>query len=152
MSLPRASWSRSAPRLVIGPLLGLLGACTASLVERRIDELRTTLADAERRGAGSCAPVELALSSVHLEFAQLELREGDEQRAERHLVVAEPNGKAALRRTKEGDCHPSAEGPSASAGAQSASASARADTPRFHPKDTTSRSGQVAASSAPPPR
>ena len=151
MSLPRVSRSRSAQRLVIGLLLGLLGACTGSLVERRIDELRATLADAERRGAGSCAPVELALSSVHLEFGQLELREGDEQRAERHLIVAEPNGKAALRRTKEGDCHPSAEGPSTSAGSMSA-ASARGDTPRFHPKATTSRSGQVAASSTPPPR
>jgi hypothetical protein len=90
-----------------GVALLALSGCAGSMVQQRMDELRTTLEEAERRGAARCAPVELALSSVHLEFARLELREGDEQRAERHLVVAEPNGKAALRRTKEGDCHPS---------------------------------------------
>lgn len=78
------------------------------MVQQRMNELNSTLEEAERRGAARCSPVELALSRVHLEFAGLELREGDEQRAERHLIVAEPNGRAALRRTKEGDCHPSA--------------------------------------------
>jgi hypothetical protein len=113
-------------------LLGGLAACAPSLVERRVDELRGIVAEAQRRGAGSCAPVELALSSVHLEFAQLELREGDEPRAERHLIVAEPNGKAALRRTKEGDC-------------QASSQSAAVDLPARIRTENTSRPSKVAA-------
>jgi hypothetical protein len=158
MSLARASRLRAGlvllargtarvEHLQVGLSLCLLGACTGSLVERRIDELRATLADAERRGAAHCAPVELALSSVHLEFAQLELREGDEQRAERHLIVAEPNGKAALRRTQEGDCQPSAESAAkeGSSGSDSSRSGAQAGAPHVDGPSTTSRSGRVAA-------
>lgn len=118
-------------------LLALSG-CAGSIVQQRMDDLRATLDEAERRGAASCAPVELALSSVHLEFARLELREGDEQRAERHLIVAEPNGKAALRRTKEGDCHPSSASVAASSGA------ARPSEPQPLPRTNTSRPQRVA--------
>ena len=123
-----------------GLLLLSIGGCAGSMVEQRMDELRSTLQEAERRGAARCAPVELALSSVHLEFARLELREGDEQRAERHLVVAEPNGKAALRRTKEGDCHPSAA--SVAAASSSAGGARVSETPA--PPRSTSRPQKVA--------
>jgi len=147
MSL-RVSSKLRAVRGGVGLVLLGFSACAGSLVERRIDELRATLVDAERRGAASCAPVELALCSVHLEFAQLELREGDEQRAERHLILAEPNGKAALRRTKEGDCHPSAESAGTHAAAadssQAAGASGSKEPRTERASSTTSRSSRVA--------
>lgn len=84
--------------------LTMAAGCASSLLERRVDELRNVIADATKHGAARCAPVELALSSVHLEFAELELRQGDAQRAEQHLILAEPNGKAALRLATEGRC------------------------------------------------
>jgi OmpA-OmpF porin, OOP family len=138
MNLRRIASHRTGSCACAGLLLGL-GGCAGSMVQHRIDELRSTLEDAERRGAARCAPVELALSSVHLEFARLELREGDEQRAERHLIVAEPNGKAALRRTKEGDCHPSA----ASVAANTPSAGGVRQ-PQPVPRSTASRPQRVA--------
>jgi hypothetical protein len=140
-------------RSALFPLLAL-SACGPTLIERRADELRSILTEAQSRGAASCAPVELALSSVHLEFAQLEQREGDEARAERHLILAEPNGKAALRRTKEGDCHASATASSATGSSGSSSPvsdrdhktadSAHPDEPVVRPSNT-SRPARVAA-------
>lgn len=131
-------------------LLTGVAACAPSLVERRVDELRAVVTEAERRGAASCAPVELALSSVHLEFAQLELRQGDEPRAERHLILAEPNGKAALRRTKEGDCQASAQSAAAfdSAGGVEAPSRPSADGEKLPTRirtANTSRPAKIAA-------
>lgn len=117
-------------RLQAGWLLVLsCAACASSLVERRVDELRAIVEEAQRQGAGRCAPAELALSSVHLEFAQLELREGDLERAERHLIVAEPNGKAALRLAKEDKCS----APSATSSAPPQAGAARPALPSSRP-------------------
>ena len=142
----RNEFLRSRARRHVSTLLLLaLSGCGPSLIERRADELRSIVAEAQSRGAASCAPVELALSSVHLEFAQLELREGDEARAERHLILAEPNGKAALRRTKEGDCHASAiAGSSGSDMRHKTADSAQQDVPAVRPSNT-SRPARVAA-------
>jgi hypothetical protein len=85
-------------------LLACLPACAYRYIERRVDALAHVVEEASRAGAATCAPVELALSQVHLEFARHELLEGDAPRAERHLTLAEPNGQAALRLAKEHKC------------------------------------------------
>jgi hypothetical protein len=85
-------------------LLACLPACAYRYIERRVDALAHVVDEATTAGAATCAPVELALSLVHLEFARHELLEGDAPRAERHLTLAEPNGRAALRLAKEHKC------------------------------------------------
>lgn len=84
--------------------LALAPACAYRYIERRVESLAQVVDEADRAGAATCAPVELALSRVHLEFARRELRDGDAPRAERHLTLAEPNGQAALRLAKEQKC------------------------------------------------
>jgi hypothetical protein len=86
--------------------LSLAPACAYRYIERRVDALNQVVEEATRAGAATCAPVELALSRVHLEFARHELEDGDAPRAERHLTLAEPNGQAALRLAKEHKCSP----------------------------------------------
>lgn len=84
--------------------VSLAPACAYRYIERRVDALTQVVDEATRAGAATCAPVELALSRVHLEFARHELADGDAPRAERHLTLAEPNGQAALRLAKEHKC------------------------------------------------
>jgi hypothetical protein len=85
-------------------LLTFAPACAYRWIERRVDALSQVVDEATRAGAATCAPAELALSRVHLEFARSELSEGDAPRAERHLTLAEPNAQAALRLAKEQKC------------------------------------------------
>jgi hypothetical protein len=98
--------------LVLG--LSLAPACAYRYIERRVESLAQVVDEADRAGAATCAPVELALSRVHLEFARRELSDGDAPRAERHLTLAEPNGQAALRLAKEQKCSSEASEPQAS--------------------------------------
>jgi hypothetical protein len=84
--------------------LALAPACAYRYIGRRVDALAQVVDQATRAGAATCAPVELALSRVHLEFARHELADGDAPRAEQHLTLAEPNGQAALRLAKEHKC------------------------------------------------
>ncbi|MDD9933703.1 MAG: OmpA family protein [Myxococcales bacterium] len=77
-------------------LVALLSACvdTASLDDRMMRvqrRLELVLAD----GAYACAPRELALARAHLEFARVELSQGDPRRAREHLKTAELNTGAA---------------------------------------------------------
>jgi hypothetical protein len=62
------------------------GACTqAALLRGRIAGTHQIAAEAERNGARSCAPRELAMAHAHLEFAEIELI----QRAQRLLMPAQ---------------------------------------------------------------
>jgi hypothetical protein len=97
---------RSASVLLIG-----VSACASGSVARRADALEQIVASASQRGALQCAPEELALARVHLEFARLELSQGDPHKAERHLTLAEPNAKAALRVASDARCKTSASRP-----------------------------------------
>lgn len=102
----RSRWlphdSRSA-LLLCGVLVCTLLACAPSSVARRIESVALVAEQAARRGAKVCAPEELALARVHLEFARLELRQGEVGLADRHLTLAEPNAKAALRLSNASD-------------------------------------------------
>ena len=80
------------------------GACANRQLTRTVSELEALALKASHQGAALCAPEELALARVHLEFARFELTQGDPSRAHRHLVVAEPNARAALRVTTSSSC------------------------------------------------
>lgn len=78
--------------------LTLLGTSCAqgAAVTGRIRGVAATVEDAEKNGAMTCAPRELALAKSHLEFAQIELDQGELENAKEHLAKAEPNAQAAL--------------------------------------------------------
>jgi hypothetical protein len=97
--------------------LFVLGAgCASTAIVTRAEELEQIIAAATQRGARECAPQELALAKVNLEFARLELSEGDRRRADHHLTLAEPNAKAALRVASDGKCKAAAVPPALAAG------------------------------------
>ncbi len=84
----------------------LLPACTeAHVLQGHIDGLREITSQAAKNGALQCAPQELALAEVNLEFAELELSQGDRSRASEHLVLAETNAHAALKLSPEARCN-----------------------------------------------
>lgn len=83
--------------LLCAASVGLASACASAAVHRQVQTLDTIVQQAAQRGAGECAPEELALARVHIEFARSELDQGESKQAARHLVLAEPNAKAALR-------------------------------------------------------
>ncbi len=87
----------------LGALSGT--GCTQShLIQGRIDGLKQLAEDARDNGAYRCAPQELALAIAHLEFAQIEIDQGDPSRALEHLTVADPNARAAVRLSPRGEC------------------------------------------------
>jgi OOP family OmpA-OmpF porin len=63
--------------------------------DARFAGLRHAIDQATRAGAYRCAPRELAFARAHLDFATLELEQGDPSRAQQHLVEAESNAGAA---------------------------------------------------------
>jgi len=109
-------------KLTCAGLLGLLG-CGSATVARRIDSVATVAERAGKQGARRCAPEELALARVHLEFARLELRQGEPVLADRHLTLAEPNAKAAVRLSESADCTRPADAARGSDGARTSSPS-----------------------------
>ncbi len=75
----------------------VLAACTdAHLLRGQVQGLSKVAAEAKNNGAERCAPRELALAESHLRFAQIELDQGFPSAAEKHLLVAAPNARAAL--------------------------------------------------------
>lgn len=82
-----------------------LPACTeAHVLQGHIDGLREITSQAAQNGAMKCAPQELALAEANLEFAELELAQGDQGRAREHLVLAESNAHAALKLSPDERC------------------------------------------------
>lgn len=73
--------------------------------------MRELARQAEANGARNCAPRELALAQAHIEFADVELDQGDVRRAEEHFALAEPNARAALRMSPPERCLPRPEPP-----------------------------------------
>ncbi len=76
--------------------LGLTAACSVSHVTPgRLDGLRSAIDEVTRAGGYRCAPRELSLARANLEFAELEVQQGDLSRAQEHLNLAESNAGAA---------------------------------------------------------
>jgi OOP family OmpA-OmpF porin len=87
--------------------LALSGCTEAYMLEGRIDGLREITVQAREHGAYVCAPQELALAETNLEFAANDLAQGDQDRVEEHLVIADANAKAALSLSPGTECsHP----------------------------------------------
>jgi OOP family OmpA-OmpF porin len=95
--------SARLPSLVLVALLA--GACAQGTVMRgRIRGLSTTVDDAEKNGAMRCTPRELAIARSQLEFATIDLDQGEELLAEGHLGKAEPNAQAAFQNSPPDRC------------------------------------------------
>jgi len=88
---------RTRSLLWVAVLALLESACAQGPALRgKIRGLSTTLEDAEKNGAMTCAPRELAVAKSQLEFAQIDLEQGQLSNAETHLAKAEPNAQAAF--------------------------------------------------------
>jgi outer membrane protein OmpA-like peptidoglycan-associated protein len=70
----------------------------------KIRGLTTTVDDAEKNGAMKCAPRELAIARSNLEFAAIDLDQGQLMNAEAHLAKAEPNAQAAFQNSPPDRC------------------------------------------------
>ena len=82
----------------------VLAACgNPTNVRARQDALNTELAKARSMGAKDCAPEEFARSEAQLEFALIEIKQGDYIRAEDHLEEGFRMAKAAQRGAKNCD-------------------------------------------------
>jgi OOP family OmpA-OmpF porin len=93
----RACCRRGWPA-TFGPaaLLALLGGCAhAGEIDQAIDGVQRRLEQVLSTGGYNCAPRELALARAHLEFARVELAQGNSGRADEHLQEATLNASAA---------------------------------------------------------
>lgn len=90
--------------LALALAFALAGCAQGSALAGRVDGLRQLVERAAEQGAYECAPRELALARAHLDFADVEMVQGNLARAEAHVRIAEPNGRAALRLSPEGRC------------------------------------------------
>jgi outer membrane protein OmpA-like peptidoglycan-associated protein len=91
-----------APLAIVG--LVCVGCGLAENVDRGIDGVEHRLEQVLSAGAYYCAPRELALARAHIEFARVELAQGDPRSAENHLEEAELNARAAERLSPRERC------------------------------------------------
>lgn len=84
--------------------LSCSGCTEGYVLQGQINGVREIAKEAADHGAYRCAPIELALAEANVEFAKVELDQGDQGRAREHLALAEPNAKAALRMSPKGKC------------------------------------------------
>lgn len=106
-SASRASSRGSLQRVqagIVASCLSILSCGSLPVPASRMDSLRATIERATHAGAFDCAPRELALARAHYDFAQVELRNGNATRAERHIAVAEQNVGAAQVLTPDRGC------------------------------------------------
>jgi OOP family OmpA-OmpF porin len=101
-----SSFVRGASRIVAAALVALvLGGCSQGPVLRgRVKGLESVVAQAEKNGAMKCAPRELALARSQLEFASVDLSQGEMSAARAHLEIAEPNAQSALSESPPDKC------------------------------------------------
>ncbi len=89
---------------VLAVVLFASGCAQGPALRGRIAGLTTTVADAEKNGAMTCAPRELAVAKSQLEFATLALDQGQLSVAKAHLAKAEPNAQAAFSMSPADRC------------------------------------------------
>jgi outer membrane protein OmpA-like peptidoglycan-associated protein len=99
--------ARSTPAGLALALATLLAASACSqgpALRGKIKGLSTTVADAEKNGAMTCAPRELAVAKSQLEFAEIDLDQGEYSDAVAHVEKAEPNALAAFAMSPADRC------------------------------------------------
>lgn len=90
------SLGRLRARYIGGVGLVLAFACASPQhLDAHVDDIEQRLIAAEDAGAMRCAPRQLAIARSHLAFAHIEREQGFASRAERHLVIADENARAA---------------------------------------------------------
>jgi OmpA-OmpF porin, OOP family len=90
--------------VVVALVSGASGCAEGPALRGRIRGLSTTVEDAEKNGAMTCAPRELAVAKSQLEFATIDLDQGQFSSAEAHLAKAEPNAQAAFSMSPADRC------------------------------------------------
>ena len=90
--------------VVVAFVSGASGCAEGPALRGRIRGLSTTVEDAEKNGAMTCAPRELAVAKSQLEFATIDLDQGQFSSAEAHLAKAEPNAQAAFSMSPADRC------------------------------------------------
>ncbi len=84
-------------RVLLAVVAAIAAACaTGGKLRQRSEVLGSDIEKAKRSGGVRCAPKELALSEVNVEFALTEISQGRATRAKEHLDAAETNVKRAL--------------------------------------------------------
>ena len=92
-------------RAILACAVALCAACSrAQQVEHAIDDVQRSLEQALSYGAYYCAPRELALARAHLEFARVDLAQGDPDGAASHVSEASLNARAAERLSPQERC------------------------------------------------
>jgi outer membrane protein OmpA-like peptidoglycan-associated protein len=87
-----------------GVLLLSTACAEGPALRGKMKGLSTMLEDAEKNGAMTCAPRELAVGKSELEFAAIDLDQGQFSNAEEHLAKAEPNAQAAFSMSPADRC------------------------------------------------
>jgi OOP family OmpA-OmpF porin len=93
----------SALLVAVSAILAV-GCAEGPAMRGRIRGLTTTVDDAEKNGAMKCSPRELAVARSQLEFAAIDLAQGEESLAQAHLAKAEPNAQAAFQNSPPDRC------------------------------------------------
>ena len=84
------------------PAALLLSACvTGTALHERSRVIDDDVKAARAQNAETCAPRELAVAEANLDFARLELDDGDSFRADEHLGIAQTAARQALQASKE---------------------------------------------------
>ncbi|MGB8931768.1 MAG: OmpA family protein [Anaeromyxobacteraceae bacterium] len=90
--------SRALPTLI--PFLIVAGCATGGKLLADADVAKADIEKARRSGAVKCAPRETALAESNIDFALLEISQGNATRAREHLDLAQANVKKALDLSK----------------------------------------------------
>jgi outer membrane protein OmpA-like peptidoglycan-associated protein len=79
--------------------------CAGLQLADNVRQVHAIAKEARDNGAYKCAPRELALAETHLEFASVELDQGDYFRARDHLQIADENARLAHRLSPRDKCN-----------------------------------------------
>ena len=90
--------------LVVVPGIAASGCSHAGALRGRMHEVGTMIDDARANGALACAPRELATATSHLQFAEIDLAQGELSNAWEHVAIAQPNAEAALLLSPAASC------------------------------------------------
>ena len=89
---------------VVVALTATVAGCAGLQLTQNVHQVRAIAKEARDNGAYRCAPRELALAETHLEFATVELDQGDYFRARDHLQIADENARLAHRLSPRDRC------------------------------------------------
>ncbi len=93
--------------LILAAMMAFVSACEqGTRMRARLREVNRQIEQAERNGAYTCAPKQLALAKSHASFTQIELDEGYMSRAEWHFKIADQNTEEALEKSPPEKCAP----------------------------------------------